>query len=123
MAHSADLRRRSHDLAPNVQSSREDSEKVYAVAGVPGPSGPRTGISWGKLPGNSSGLGDWPGSRMGGGVSGNGLPGGSSCGGSVGCPGLIGGSSCGSIGIYMFTLRLSPMSGRVPVAAAVAIFT
>ena len=58
-----------------------------------------------------------------GGTSGRGLPGGLSCGGSDGCPGWIGGSSGGSIPIYIETLRLSPISGRDPVTAAVAIFT
>lgn len=75
------------------------------------------------LPGNSSGRGDLPGSRTGGGMSGWGLPGGASCGGSVGFPGVAGGISGGSIGIYIETLRLSPISGRDPVTAAVAIFT
>jgi hypothetical protein len=51
------------------------------------------------LPGNSSGLGGSPGSRIGGGISGCGFPGGSSRGGSVGVPGVGGGISGGSIGI------------------------
>ena len=88
-----------------------------------GPGGPRTGNSSGVCPGNSSGRAGAPGSRIGGGTSGCGFPGGLSCGGSVGCPGLIGGSSIGSIPIYIATLRLSPISGRVPVTAAAAIFT
>ena len=77
----------------------------------------------GVCPGNSSGRGGAPGSRIGGGISGCGFPGGLSCGGSVGCPGVAGGISGGSIGIYIATLRLSPISGRVPVTAAAAIFT
>src|SRR6185437_14214640 len=58
-----------------------------------------------------------------------GFPGGSSRGGSLGAPGAGGGISGGSIGvpkairIYIATLRWSPISGRVPVTAAVAIFT
>jgi len=84
-----------------------------AGEGVLGPGGPRTGNSSGARPGNSSGGGDSPGSRMGGGTSGRGLPGGLSCGGSDGVPGLIGGSSCGSIGIYSPTMRSSPRSGRL----------
>jgi hypothetical protein len=91
--------------------------------GVVGPCGPRTGNSSGVFPGNSSGLGDSPGSRTGGGTSGRGFPGGLSCGGSVGLPGVAGGISGGSIGIYIATLRLSPISGLVPVTAAAAIFT
>ena len=96
-----------------------------AGEGVLGPCGPRTGNSSGARPGNSSGGGDSPGSRMGGGTSGRGLPGGLSCGGSDGCRGLIGGSSRGSIGIciYIATLRLSPISGREPVTAAAAILS
>jgi hypothetical protein len=74
-----------------------------AGEGGRGPFGPRTGSSSGMRPGNSSGRGDSPGSRIGGGTSGRGLPGGLSCGGSDGCPGLIGGSSCGSIGISLFS--------------------
>lgn len=75
------------------------------------------------LPGNSSGCGGSPGSRIGGGISGCGLPGGLSGGGSDGVPGVAGGIPGGSIGIYIATLRLSPRSGRVPVTAAAAIFT
>jgi hypothetical protein len=70
-------------------------------AGGGGGCGPRTGNSSGLLPGNSSGRGGPPGSRIGGGTSGRGLPGGLSCGGSDGCPGLIGGSSWGSIGVSL----------------------
>jgi hypothetical protein len=44
-------------------------------------------------------------------------------GGSVGVPGVVGGISGGSIGIYIATLRFSPISGRLPVIAAAAIFT
>ena len=73
-----------------------------AGEGVLGPCGPRTGNSSGLRPGNSSGHGGSPGSRMGGGTSGRGLPGGLSCGGSDGRPGLIGGFSGGSIGISRF---------------------
>jgi hypothetical protein len=62
-------------------------------------------------PGNSSGVGDSPGSRIGGGTSGRGLPGGLSCGGSDGCPGLIGGSSCGSIGIAPFPDFCTDLNG------------
>ncbi len=94
-----------------------------AGLGADGPGGPRTGSSSGTRPGNSSGRGDSPGSRTGTGISGRGLPGGLSCGGSVGWPGVAGGISGGSIGIYSVTLRLSPISGREPVTAAVAIFT
>ena len=94
-----------------------------AGLGVAGPFGPRTGSSSGVLPGSSCGGGGAPGSRIGGGTSGRGLPGGSSRGGSVGFPGVGGGISGGSIGIYIATLRLSPISGRVPVTAAAAILT
>ena len=94
-----------------------------AGLGVVGLSGPRDGISSGVLPGNSSGRDGSPGSRTGAGISGRGLPGGDSCGGSDGVPGVAGGISGGSIGIYIETLRLLPISGREPVIAAVAIFT
>lgn len=99
--------------------------RTQSVAGfgVRGPAGPRVGRSSGTLPGNSSGRGGAPGSRIGGAISGFGLPGGIPGGGSVGVPGVAGGISCGSIAIYIATLRLSPMSGRVPVTAAAAIFT
>jgi hypothetical protein len=70
-----------------------------AGLGVVGLFGPRFGTSSGVLPGNSSGCGGGPGSRIGGGTSGCGFPGGLSCGGSVGCPGVAGGISGGSIGI------------------------
>jgi len=91
--------------------------------GVVGPFGPRTGTSSGISPGNSCGCGGEPGSCTGGGISGFGLPGGIPGGGSVGVPGVAGGISGGSIPIYIATFLLSPISGRVPVAAAVAIFT
>ncbi len=104
--------------------------RSVAGLGVVGRLGPRPGTSSGILPGNSSGTGVSPGSRIGGGISGCGLPLGSSGGGSLGVPGVGGGISGGSIGvpvaaivIYIATLRLSPISGRVPVIAAVAIFT
>jgi len=100
--------------------------RSVAGFGVEGLLGPWLGTSPGDFPGNSSGLGGWPGSRIGGGISGCGLPGGSSRGGSLGVPGVgggISGGSIGSVGIYIATLRLSPMSGREPVIAAVAIFT
>ena len=60
-----------------------------------------------------AGFGDWGplGPRKG--MSGRGLPGGFSIGGMVGVPGVAGGISGGSIGIYMATLRLSPISGRI----------
>jgi hypothetical protein len=51
------------------------------------------------------------------------LPGGFSFGGSVGLPGVAGGFPGGSIGIYIDTLRFSPISAREPVTAAAAIFT
>ena len=108
-----------HGLNP-TQSAPGVSTAGFGVAG---PLGPRTGNSSGILPGNSCGGGEAPGSRIGGGTSGLGLLGGSSRGGSVGCPGVAGGISGGSIGIYSATLRLSPISGRVPVTAAAAIFT
>jgi hypothetical protein len=73
--------------------------RAVAGLGVVGLFGPRVGISSGVLPGNSSGCGGAPGSRIGGGASGRGFPGGLSCGGSVGCPGVAGGISGGSIGI------------------------
>ena len=60
---------------------------------------------------------------MGGGASGFGLPGGMPGGGSVGVPGVVGEISGGSIGIYIATLRFSPISGRLPVIAAATIFT
>jgi hypothetical protein len=69
--------------------------------GVVGPFGPCGGISFGIWPGNSSGRGGAPGSRIGGGASGCGLPGGSSRGGSAGVPGVGGGISGGSIGIVV----------------------
>jgi hypothetical protein len=97
------------------------SGAAVGACGVSG--GPRTGNSSGVRPGNSSGRGGSPGSCSGGGTSGCGFPGGLSCGGSAGCPGWIGGSSSGSIGIYIATLRLSPIFGREPVTAAAAIFT
>jgi hypothetical protein len=97
--------------------------RSVAGEGVVGTSGPRTGNSLGVFPGNSSGIGGSPGSRTGAGISGCGLEGGSSRGGSVGCPGVGGGTSGGSIGIYIVTFRFSPMSGRVPLTAAAAIFT
>jgi hypothetical protein len=97
--------------------------RSVAGFGVDGPLGPRTGSSSGVLPGSSSGRGGSPGSRIGGGTSGRGLPGGSSRGGSTGLPGVAGGISGGSIGIYIETLRLSPILGRVPDSAAAAIFT
>ena len=81
------------------------------------------GISSIRLPGSSSGRGASPGSRTGGSISGFGSPGGSSFGGSVGTSGVAGGFSGGSIGIYIATLRLLPISGREPVTAAAAIFT
>jgi hypothetical protein len=109
--------------APGSISGAEPGKSVIpaSVAGMPGPGGPRTGNSSGMRPGNSSGRAGSPGSCIGGGTSGRGLPGGLSCGGSVGCPGLIGGSSIGSIGIYIATLRLSPMSGRAPVTMGVVV--
>src|ERR1700722_10773504 len=88
-----------------------------AGLGAVGPCGPRTGISSGILPGNSSGRGDSPGSRTGGGMSGCGLPGGDSIGGSVGLPGVAGGISGGSIGIYIATLRAVGMSDNGPAVA------
>ena len=100
-----------------------DVPTSVAGEGAFGPPGPRTGNSSGICPGNSSGRGGSPGSRIGGGTSGRGSPGGSSCGGSVGWPGVGGGISGGSIPIYIVTLRLSPRSGRVPVTAAAPIFT
>ena len=108
---------------PGFRSDSETGESAVAGLGVVGPAGPRTGNSSGVCPGNSSGRGGPPGSRIGGGTSGRGFPGGLSCGGSVGCPGLIGGSSSGSIAIYIATFLFSPISGRVPVTAAAAIFT
>jgi hypothetical protein len=103
--------RRSCSLRIQPPASNE-SFYIVAGLGVVGPCGPRSGSSSGMLPGNSSGRGDSPGSRTGGGMSGWGLPGGASCGGSVGFPGVAGGISGGSIGIYIETLRLSPIPGR-----------
>jgi hypothetical protein len=79
---------------------------------VGGTGGPRTGNSSGRLPGNSSGQGDSPGSCTGGGTSGRGLPGGDSCGGSVGWPGVAGGILGGSIGIYIAILVLADVRAR-----------
>ena len=82
-----------------VQAACSFALRSVAGFGVVGPLGPRVGNSSGILPGNSSGCGGAPGSRMGGGTSGRGFPGGLSIGGSVGCPGVAGGISGGSIGI------------------------
>ena len=83
-------------LEPRIQAV---AARSVAVFGVAGPFGPRTGISSGIFPGNSSGRGGTPGSWIGGGMSGRGFPGGSSRGGSVGVPGVGGGIPGGSIGV------------------------
>jgi hypothetical protein len=84
---------RTHQVRPML------SLRAVAGFGAPGPPGPRTGISSGRLPGSSCGCAGASGSRTGGGISGRGLPGGDSCGGSVGFAGVAGGISGGSIGI------------------------
>src|SRR5258705_4369969 len=98
-----------------ARASISESQNSQSVAGfgAVGPVGPRVGNSSGVLPGNSSGLGASPGSRIGGGTSGRGFPGGLSFGGSVGRPGLIGGSSCGSIGISFFPAT-PPLANQRP---------
>src|SRR5262249_50557641 len=94
MAYSGD------DKGSRIQAG---AARSVAGLGVDGPFGPRGGSSVGVWPGNSSGRGGSPGSRIGGGASGCGLPGGSSCGGSVGVPGVGGGISGGSIGFGIGT--------------------
>jgi hypothetical protein len=91
-------------------------DELASVAGfgVSGPLGPRDGISSGVWPGNSSGRGDSPGSRIGGVISGCGLPGGIPGGGSVGVPGVDGGISGGSIGITKISCRENDNDDAAP---------
>src|SRR3954469_8062222 len=124
MAHSAAAFKPKFQLVPcGVVAGDFHSLVLVAGLGVRGPLGARVGTSSGILPGSSCGCGGAPGSCTGGGISGLGLPGGIPGGGSVGVPGVAGGISGGSIGIYIATFLLSPISGRLPVIAAAAIFT
>jgi hypothetical protein len=119
IAHSGrDFKSTPYIVPCGISAAPGKSAVPASVAGIPGPSGPRTGNSSGTRPGSSSGVGGSPGSRIGGGTSGCGLPGGLSCGGSDGCPGFIGGSSSGSIGM----LRAFPGLQLETNGAAAAMF-